>query len=87
MFMTYFRYILVASFICGVNRSTQRKPLTCHKLLATFVGFYIYTTEDTNILPYILYFSIQLDAYEMINYKVKTRSNPNWKETIFNNEP
>ena len=33
----YFSYIMVISFIGGVNRSTRRKPLTCRKSLTTFI--------------------------------------------------
>jgi len=30
-FQQYFSYIVAVSFICGGNRSTWRKPPTCHK--------------------------------------------------------
>jgi len=35
-FQKYFSYIVVVSFIGGRNRSTQRKPPTCRKLLADY---------------------------------------------------
>ena len=31
--LQYFSYIVAVSFICGGNRSTRRKPPTCHKSL------------------------------------------------------
>jgi len=33
----YFSYILAVSFIGGENRSTRRKPPTCHKSLTNFI--------------------------------------------------
>jgi hypothetical protein len=36
-FQQYFSYIMAVSFIGGENRSTQRKPQTCHKSLASFI--------------------------------------------------
>ena len=33
----YFSYIMAVSFIGGGNRSTQRKPLTCRKLLTNCI--------------------------------------------------
>ena len=33
------QYIEAASFIGGGNRSTRRKPLTCHKLLTSFITY------------------------------------------------
>jgi len=32
-----FNYIVAISFIGGGNRSTQRKPPTCHKLLINLI--------------------------------------------------
>ena len=38
----YFSYIVAVSSIGGRNKSTRRKPLTCHKSLANFnTAFYI----------------------------------------------
>ena len=34
---TYFRYFMAVSFIGGGNRSTLRKPPTCHKSLTDFI--------------------------------------------------
>ena len=36
-FQQYFSYIVAVSFIGGENRSTWRKPLTCHKSLTNFI--------------------------------------------------
>ena len=36
-FQQYFRYIVAVSFIGRGNKSTQRKPLTCHKSLTNFI--------------------------------------------------
>jgi len=36
-FQQYFSYIVVVSFIGGGNRSTRRKPPTCHKSLTNFI--------------------------------------------------
>ena len=36
-FQQYFSYIVVVSFIGGGNRSTWRKPPTCHKSLTNFI--------------------------------------------------
>ena len=36
-FQQYFSYIVVVRFIGGGNRSTQKKPPTCHKSLTNFV--------------------------------------------------
>ena len=33
----YFSYIVAVSFICGANRRTRRKPLTCRKSLTNFI--------------------------------------------------
>jgi len=33
----YFSYIVAISFIEGGNRSTRRKPSTCHKALTNFI--------------------------------------------------
>jgi hypothetical protein len=33
----YFSYIVAVSFIGGGNRSTRRKPQTCHKSLTNFI--------------------------------------------------
>ena len=38
----YFSYIVGVSFIGGGNRSTRRKTLTCHKLLANFIPYILY---------------------------------------------
>jgi len=37
VFQQYFSYIMVVSFIGGGNRSTQRKPPTCHKSQTNFI--------------------------------------------------
>jgi len=37
LFKQYFRYIVVVSFIGGGNRSTRRKPPTCHKSLTNYI--------------------------------------------------
>jgi hypothetical protein len=37
MFQQYFSYIVAVSFIGGGNRSTWRKPTTCHKSLPNFI--------------------------------------------------
>jgi hypothetical protein len=34
---TIFSYIVAVSFIGGGNRSTRRKPLTCHKSMTNFI--------------------------------------------------
>jgi len=36
-FQQYFSYIVVVSLIGGGNRSTQRKPPTCRKLLTNLI--------------------------------------------------
>jgi len=36
-FQQYFSYIVAVRFIGGGNQSTQRKPLTYHKSLTTFI--------------------------------------------------
>jgi hypothetical protein len=36
-FLQYFRYIVVVNFMVGGNRSTRRKPQTCHKSLTNFI--------------------------------------------------
>ena len=36
-FQQYFSYIVAVSFIGGRNRSTRRKPMTCHKSLTNFI--------------------------------------------------
>jgi hypothetical protein len=33
----YFSYIVASVFLCGGNRSTRRKPPTCHKSLINFI--------------------------------------------------
>jgi hypothetical protein len=37
-FQQYFSYIVAVSFIGGGNRSTRRKPSTCHKSLTNFIS-------------------------------------------------
>jgi hypothetical protein len=37
IFQQYFSYIMAVSFIGGGNLSTRRKPLTCRKLLTSFI--------------------------------------------------
>jgi len=36
-FQQYFSYIVTVSFIGGWNRSTRRKPPTCHKSLINLI--------------------------------------------------
>ena len=48
-FLQYFCYIVVVCFIGRGNRSTKRKPLTCHKSLTNFILYKNFVNVCLNV--------------------------------------
>ena len=49
IFQQYLSYVVAVSFIGGGNRSTRRKPPTCHRSLTNFITFLKRPVEIANI--------------------------------------
>ena len=52
-FQQYLSYIVAVSFIGGGNRSTRRKPPTCHKSLTNYI-IMLYQTAFENITSVVI---------------------------------
>ena len=77
---TIFSYIVAVSFIGGGNRSTRRKPHTCHNSLTDFITllyprspkgeggilFYLCPSFRPSKIFFVAYFSITVDGRNLI---------------------